>query len=265
MKIFLASSISVICLLFFSSAGADTAIEDFKQTASAHFLVYYDRGVSPTDAARVIKQAEDYYRRITQEFYLIRDELWSQDKRAKIYIAQDNDRYKKLFVCQSWSAACVDYRNKIIYTYDGQAGFSKILAHELTHIIFREYARSAVLSLWLDEGMATYIEDKYAGGHYARYLKIIRQKIAGNNYIPLSELTGLSPEALGCKDEDYVVLFYAQSYSLVNFIIGKYGRHNFSRFIAHMSKGMPLEQALTKVYIDFRDFERFERLWKNFY
>jgi Peptidase MA superfamily len=256
---------SAVFLLCSFQAEAKPLPDNFKVERAEHFLIYYDSGVSASKASSVKNLAEKYYRLITQEFHLIRDELWVWDKRAKIYIAEDKEQYHKLFDCQSWSEACVEYRNKTIYTYVGQDSFSKILVHELTHIIFREYVGQNTLPLWLDEGVATYMEDKYAGGHYKRYLKNIKKKISDNTFIPIDELTQLNGLALGAKPKDYVTLFYAQSYSVVNFIITKYGRHNFSRFFSYVREGMPLKKALARVYFDFREFEKLERLWKKYY
>ena len=59
--------------------------------------------------------------------------------RAKILVAKYKDEYDKKNYCPEWSGACVDYQGKAIFTYPQQKEFSLILAHELTHVIFREY------------------------------------------------------------------------------------------------------------------------------
>jgi len=250
----------------FVSGRAAAREGSFKQEAAEHFIIHYQQGVSRREVAAVKNLAEKYYRTITQEFHLIRDELWIWDKRAKIFIAEDRDNYSQHFNCQSWSDACVDYERKIIYTYPGQVGFSNILVHELTHIIFREYAGRNILPLWLDEGIATYMENKYGSGYYQRFVqKVFRKKLAAGEYIGFSELTAMSPAGLSGKEKSYIDLFYGECFSLVYFIITKYGTHNFSRFIAFMRKGLPVKEALAKVYFDFRDFGSIEKKWENYY
>jgi hypothetical protein len=265
LKIFIKILMIVALLFCANSPQAKPQADDFKEERAEHFLIYYIEGVSRGQVSEIKKLAEKYYRLITQEFNLIRDKLWSWDNRAKIYIVKERQQYQDRFNCQSWSEACVDYQNKVIYTYSGQIDFSRILAHELTHIIFREYARNERFPLWLDEGVATYIEDKYAGGHYRRYLGNIREKISNATCIPISEMMKVSGEKLAAAPKDYVMLFYAQSYSVVNFIIDKYGRHNFSRFLAQVRQGASIEEALAKIYFDFRDLQKMETLWEKFY
>lgn len=238
----------------------------FKEEAAEHFILHYQQGVSRSEVASVKNLAEKYYRTITQEFHLIRDELWIWDKRAKIFIAEDRDNYLQHFNCQRWSDACVDYSHKIIYTYPGQVGFSNILIHELTHIIFREYAGRNALPLWLDEGIAAYMENKYGSGYYQRYVqKIFKKKLAAGEHIAFAEVTAMTVPGLSGKAKDYIDLFYAESFSLVYFIITKYGAYNFSRFIGYMRKGLPVKEALVKVYFDFRDFADLAKKWEHFY
>ncbi len=265
MKIFIAFLICATFLPYSFRTEARGSFDNFKEERSEHFLIYYDSKVKGAKVSTVRKLAERHYRLITQEFHLIRDKLWSWDNRAKIYIAKDKNQYHELFNCQSWSGACVDYRNKIIYTYVGQNSFSRVLVHELTHIIFREYVGKNTLPLWLDEGVATYMEDKHSGGHYRRYLKNISRKISDDTYIPIDELAQMSSQVLALKKKDYVDLFYAESFSVVNFLITKYGRNNFSRLFSYMAKGLSAKDSLAEVYFDFRKFEKLEILWKKFH
>ena len=240
--------------------------EAFKEEAAEHFVIYYQPGAARSEVSSVKNLAEKYYRTITQEFHLIREELWIWDKRAKIYIANDRDNYKQNFNCQAWSDACVDYEHKIIYTYPGQVGFSNILIHELTHIIFREHVGRNVLPLWLDEGIATYMEDKYGSGYYRRYVqKVFKGKLSRNEYITLSELSTMVPVGLDRKSKDYIDLFYGECFSLVYFIITQYGSQNFSGFITYLQNGLTVKEALAKAYFDFRDFGNLEKKWERFY
>ncbi len=253
----------VLCAGYGESFTPDQA-DSFKEERAEHFIIYYQKQVRPSDVATIKAAAEKYYRVITQEFNLIRDQLWIWDKRATIYIASDKQNYERHFNCSAWSDACVNYHEKIIYTYPGQMNFEMILAHELTHIISREYAGRESFSLWLDEGMATYMEDKYAGGHYRQNLARLSRKLAGGEGIDFSELTALTVAQLETKSKEYVNMFYLEAFSLVYFIITEYDRYNFSRFLSYLRQGMSLEDSLAKVYFDFREFGELGKKWERF-
>lgn len=209
--------------------------------------------------------AEDFYRSITQEFNLVRDKLWLWENRAKIIIAKDREDYLRRFPCPSWSAACVDYVAKTIYTYPYQEGFSSNLAHELTHIIFREYVGPGGLPLWLDEGIAVYVDNKYGKGGYRMGFTLFKKAIREKRYIPLSELNYLTPGSLGGRSRDYVDLFYVESFSIIDFLIKKGSRDNFYRFLYFLRNGNNFNDALLKSYSSIRNMEDLEKQWIRFY
>ena len=254
-----------LAINFIDIAPVQAAKKGFDELRSEHFVVKYEEGVNIDYVLKVKDIAEKYYRSITQEFNLIRDKLWLWDNRAKIFIAKDKGSYLENFDCSGWSAACVDYQHKIIYTYYGQANFSSIFAHELTHIIFREYIRKTKLPLWLDEGMATYIEDKYGSGKYRAELRPLRRSVTKGKYIRFPELVRVSARELAYKPADYVNLFYIQSFSIVNFIIEEYQQYNFSNFLHHLGNGYEVEEALAKAYYQLKNLEELEKRWKRFY
>lgn len=250
---------------YFSSVVCFAKDKDFRQLCCEHFIINYHKDVGRPYALKIKDTAEKFYRVITQEFHLVRDKLWVWENRAKIFIAKDRDSYIKSFDCSPWSAACVDLKQKIIYTYPEDSRFISVFVHELTHIIFREYAGTNNLPLWLDEGIAVYMENKYGGDFYRNRLSFLKKKIENNDHISLSRLVKITPQELAPASDDYVNLFYTESFSIVNFIIKKYGRHNFSRFLTYLKKGYSLKDALAKVFLHLRDLDELEKRWKRFY
>jgi hypothetical protein len=238
--------------------------KDFKQLRSEHFIISYEEGVSEGYASRVKESGEKFYKIITQDFGLIRDKLWLWQNRANIYIAKDKESYIKKFKCLAWAAACVDYQRKIIYTFADQSGFDAILAHELTHIIFREYVGSGGLPLWLEEGIATYMGQKH-GAKYGYDISFLKNKMKNDEYIKLADLNRVTQSSLSSASQDYLNLFYTESLSIVNFIINQSGKYGFSNFLSYLKKGNSLEEALSKAFYKFRNLEELERQWKKFY
>lgn len=246
-----------------SSAHAEQG--EFFQIKNNHFIINYRAEVSKDLVFKIKNEAERFYRVITQEFNFIRDELWLWDKRAKIYIAKDRDDYSNSFDCSAWSGACVNYRDKIIYTYPNQDRFSSLFAHELTHIIFREYVGKGELPLWLDEGIATYMENKYGDRRYQNARDYLKKQINTNNYIRFSELENINPRSLASESQEYVTLFYVESFSIVDFAMKKYGKYKFSRFFDSLRKGYSLQNSLPKLTYDLKDLSVLEERWRGYY
>jgi hypothetical protein len=238
---------------------------NYKELRSEHFIIEFYKDVDESYVSGVKEMSEDFYREITQEFGLVRDKLWLWENRARIFIAKDKEGFLNDFRCPSWSSACVDYEGKIIYTYPDQAGFPSILVHELTHIIFREYVGKAVLPLWLDEGVATYIENKYLKSFDMNDFTFLKIAINNNSYIKFSQLNQITFSTLNLQAQDYVDIFYLESFSIIYFLLNRYPRDNFSQFLYFLSNGYALEEALLKGFSSFRDMEDLENKWKRFY
>ncbi|MDP2922923.1 MAG: peptidase MA family metallohydrolase [Candidatus Omnitrophota bacterium] len=241
------------------------ADSDLKELRSDHFAIFSSKNVDESYVYKIKDMAEDFYRSITQEFNLVRDKLWLWENRAKIFIAKDKEDYLRRFPCPSWSAACVDYVAKTIYTYPYQEGFSSNLAHELTHIIFREYVGRGMLPVWFDEGIAVYVQNKYGAGRRLTNFALLKKAIQDKKYIPLSELNSVNPGSLNARSSDYVNLFYIESFSLIDFLIKKGSRDNFYRFLYLLRSGNNFNDALLKSYSSIRNMEDLEKQWIRFY
>jgi hypothetical protein len=245
--------LSAFCVLVY---GEDL---DFKELRSDHFLIYY----APEALGSIYKirdGAEYCYRMIVQEFGLTQANLWAWENRAKIFIAKDKQDYLNKFNCPPWSAACVNYFRRIIYTYPAQESFKSILSHELTHIIFREYIGFQNLPLWVDEGMAAYISK---GGTYEEQTSIatIKQLISKNEYIPFSQINNIY--SLDARVD--TAIFYNQSFSIIYFLRKRFGRENFSQFLTYLKNGSNINDAIRQAFAGMTDMKSLEEVWKRFY
>lgn len=260
LKIF---AIILIFSIFLNVACAES--NDFKELRSDHFIIHSYKDVDESYVFKIKDMAEDFYKTITQEFKLVRDKLWLWDNRASIFIAKDKDDYVKKFKCPDWSGACVNYRDKMIYTYPYQESFSSILTHELTHIIFREYVGQNRLPLWLDEGVAVYVDDKYAGATHQTAIASLSKAIKDKSYIKFSELAQIDFLTLQGKPQDYVSLFYLEAFSIVNFLIKKGSGDNFYNFLYFLKGGNSIDGALSKAFYSIKNMNDLEAQWIKFY
>jgi len=127
-------------------------------------------------------------------------------------------------------------------------------AHELTHLVIHQMTLNpyAGLPTWLDEGLAMYNEGELGVGS-AAYLK---RAITENNLISVRSLS--SPFS---TDAEKAYLSYAQSYSLVEFLITDYGQGKMLGLLNTFREGSSYDGALEKVY-GF-DMDGLDSLWRD--
>lgn len=114
-------------------------------------------------------------------------------------------------------------------------------AHELTHVLIGQLTFSCLGSLptWLNEGLAMYGE----GGLESYQQTLLNQAIAEDTLIPLRALGGgFSEESTRAN------LSYAESYSVVNFLIHQYGRAKINALLTRLREGNVADEALQAVY-----------------
>ncbi len=234
-------------------------VDKWQTAKSTHFIIYY-QNVPEDFLNRVIKRAEDYYDRIADNLGFRRYDFWLWDNRAKIYIYDDALGYQAATGQPSWSVGATIPKDKIIHAFPNEYGFfDSILPHEMGHIIFREFVgfENPAIPLWLDEGVASYQEAQ----RRAVAPMLVKEAIRNNSFMDLEKLSNLNPRSM--PDEQSVNLFYAQSLSIVDFLIKEFGSDNFVLFCQGLRDKRDLERALAYAY-PFRDLKDFNRAWQNY-
>jgi hypothetical protein len=167
-----------------------------------------------------------------------------------------------------------DLRNAVLYepgwlggqaypTYDivivgvrpEQAGWDVSLeAHELTHVLTGHLSFSCLSSIptWLNEGMAVYAEGMLNPQSRTRLL----QAISDNTLISLEALSGGFSEK-----EDRADLSYAESYGVVSYMIGAFGRQKLQQLLMEVHNGSKFDDAMRTVY-GF-DVDQLEDKWRE--
>ena len=257
--------ISILVFLICNISLIEAKEISLKELRSEHFIIKYQRGVSTGYIYKIKHEAEYDYRYITQEFHLIRGNFWTWENRARIFIAASRQSFLKNFPCYKWSQACVDYRKKSIWTYAGQKGFFDTLRHEMTHIIFREYIGYRNFPLWLDEGMAVYMEQSPYPLQVRRSINYMRKAIRLGRYFSFNKMAVVDVNYLNSLSESKIDLFYQQAFSMIYFLIKRYGRDNFAEFLRGLKGGKGLMEALTSAYPEISTMNNFQKRWKKFY
>ncbi len=237
------------------------AAKEWEVIKGDNFIVYYRPSDVPEDFARtVMDSVQEEFRNVTTNLGITRYQGWSGDKRASIYIYKDENDYVQNGGQAGWSHGAALVQTKMIKTYPSDAGFfDSLLPHELGHIILHEYVGPyADVPLWFDEGVAMYQEKaKRLGTH-----KIVQEALANGQFIPLSELTLM--RLYNNSAQKTVELFYAESASVVNFMISELGESHFYKLCHELKEHIPFVDALPKVYMHINDLDNLNKKWVNY-
>jgi hypothetical protein len=183
----------------------------------------------------------------------------SLDKPAELYIyASATDLQGAMVHPQEWTGGVTFTRYSImaIGIAPGEISWGKTtITHELTHLVIHQMTLNPYNSLpnWLDEGLAMYNEGTLA----PEFTSYLIWAIAENRLISVQSLS--SPFS-AYAEEAY--LSYAESYSLVEYLITSYGQGKMLELLNTFREGSSYDGALEEVY-GF-DMDGLDSLWRDY-
>ncbi len=174
-----------------------------------------------------------------------------------IYGSAADMRDALLFV-QDWAGGIAfDEYNTILMGVQPSSAESwgrSTMRHELAHLVIGQYGWSCVggsRPTWLNEGLAVYAEGEPAPDIIAS----IQAATQTNSFEPLRTLNGAFSAhgpAAG--------IAYAQSYSVVDFLLREYGQEAMQRLLLTLAEGTSYDEALMEVY--GMDVDGVEAAWR---
>jgi hypothetical protein len=226
---------------------------------SRHFIVYY-RNAEKSFVKKVIKESEKNYRDIVKSLSLGSSGQWTHDDRAKIYIFDDRQQFHSNTSQPEWSDGSSIQRFKTIFSFLGaKKFFDTVLPHEIAHIVFREYVGfgNRNVPAWLEEGLASYHEriDR------SRADEIFKDPRERDSFIRFQELSKIRSRSL--RDDPDVDIFFAQSLSIVNFLLTEFGKKRFRIFCRGLKEGMDMDKSLAAAY-SFKEISELEEAWQAY-
>jgi hypothetical protein len=230
----------------------------WQEFRSEHFIIYYKE--APMNFIQhVSDRAEGYYNKIADELGFTRYNFWLWENRAKIYIYNNIKDYQAATGQPDWSYGSVSPEAKIINSFVYEKDFfDTILPHELGHIIFREFVgfNNSAVPKWLEEGIASYQEkNKYIVAD-----QIVKTALKDGTFLNIEQLALFSPAIQGKKT---VEIFYAESISIVRYLIREFGRDNFTLFCQALRDKKDLTRAIASVY-SFSNINELGVAWQKY-
>jgi len=256
MKKILLAATAIAVVIYTSLCSAE---EKWNTSKSTHFIVYF-KNAPESFIGQVVEKSEGYYDRIADNLGFTRFNFWLWDNRAKIYIYDNPDDYHVSTDQPAWSGGAARPQEKAIYTYPyAQGFFETVLPHEMGHIIFREFVgfNNNAIPAWLEEGVASYQESL----RNPAALALAKRAAGDGTLIPLDRLAEINPQSIIGQAE--AQLFYAEAISIVDFMIGEFGKDNFVLFCQNLRDKRNLRQALCLVY-PFSGLQDFGEAWQKY-
>ncbi len=219
---------------------------------SLHFLV---KAYGADVAKSIADSCEVSYTRVMTD-----TGLYSFQPRGsyQIVVYGSQDEYRKKTGQPDWSAG-VTVGNAIYTFYSGT--LDGVLAHEMTHVIWYEFMNGRLTDQqrWVNEGLAVHQEAKARNRGaelFANALPTLRSSPS-----PMDQMMNLAPNTERAYDAS---LWYAQSESMIRFMIERGGRIGFGQFLSALRDGQSFDQA---VYAGFpgqwRTLSDFYADWKR--
>jgi len=226
---------------------------DWKKLTSGQITLLWYKG-NQAFADQLIADCQQTLDRLAQDTGV------SLEHPVSIYIyASSEDLRGAMVYTQEWTGgrAYVEYGIITIGIPTNELEWGKAaLAHELGHFVTHQISFSPygyILPTWLDEGLAMYAE-----GKPDPYLESMLEKaIAQNNLISVHSLA--SPFS-AIPEEAY--LSYAESQSIVTFLIQNYGSDKMLQLLNIFKIGSTYDDALIQVY-GF-DQDGLDALWQEY-
>jgi len=214
--------------------------------------IYWHRGTR-SFARELMAAAQQALTRLTEDTgaYL--------EKPVKLYIyANAQDLREAMIYPQEWTGGVAFTRHGVIAIgiASGTLDWGKrAVAHELAHLVNHQMTFNPYgdLPRWLDEGLAMYAE----GQLKLEFEYFLDEAITEESLIPVRSLSSPFSAYAG---QSY--LSYAQSYSLVEFLIDNYGQEKMLQLLNTFKRGIDYDTALEKVY-GF-DMDGLDALWRDY-
>ena len=223
---------------------------NWREMTSGNITLWWYDGDS-SFAQQLIDSADDALSRLSAEFSV------SLEQPVRFYIYADAWELQGSLVNPDiWTGgvAYPDYGAIMIGIETDNLDWGKrTVAHELGHLVIGRlvYGPFGWLPTWLNEGIAMNAEGALSENFQDR----LDQAISNNTLFSVRSIASSFP-----SDANEAVLCYAESHSIVEFLIDSYGSEQFLYLLDLFKQGVTDDEALLRVY-DF-DTDGLNEDWK---
>ncbi len=180
--------------------------------------------------------------------------VWRIDFIPALLLVGDKDTFQRMVGNGLIVAYAVPEKDLMVVDYSSMKTdpfiFESTIKHELCHLLLHRYIPQGNIPRWLDEGVAQWVSGGVADILMNRD-SVLEEIALSNRYMGLKSLDRGFP-----RDEKQLILAYAQSKSVTDYIIHEYGLNGILTLLDYLQKGDGIESAILKSYsISFDEFE----------
>lgn len=231
--------------------------QGFFSALTNNYLVY-------REARQIPQSLKDFLADIHGNFVLdvIPFSVVSNFKRIFLMMFRTKESYSNYTSRPSWSVASTDVSAQSIFILEN-SNFKTNFIHELTHIYFDGFFLPKEPPLWMSEGFAVYIQTQNQKQKEKQWLKPFLKKFSEGKYIAFDEF--INAEDLQNYSKDDVLLWYAQAYSVIDYLLTSKTRDEFYQFCNNIKSGMPISRSLYRAYgMPFNKVSSLEYAWQSY-
>ncbi|MDP3919555.1 MAG: peptidase MA family metallohydrolase [Candidatus Omnitrophota bacterium] len=160
-----------------------------------------------------------------------------------VVVLYDQKEFAEITRLPHWAAGVYDGKVRMPIYKQGfqEIDLKALTVHEVTHA-FVAGMSSRRAPAWVNEGLAEYFERQVQPGDDL----VLKAAIKTNTLIAVDKL--MLPGITGSLNDPLLItLFYDQSYSLVRYMIDRYGLFRMKKLLEEFGKGSNSDEALRKV------------------
>jgi hypothetical protein len=248
-----ASILPVVALLFITPLYA----QELSTIQKNGVNILFDEHIRPA-----AEEAVELYPFIKRD--LERIMLWEVNFMPTVILIKDNTTFQMMAGNGLIVAYAVPYRDLMVINYarikTEPFSLEAIMKHELCHLLLHKNIKDQNLPVWLDEGIAQWVSGGLADIIIDRY-SVLDDAVLSNRLIRLKYIEEGFPD-----DGRRLTLAYAESKSLIDYIISDYGPDGLLRLLDYLKDGDGINSAVQKAYaISFDELEKrwYDRLKKR--
>jgi len=209
--------------------------------STRHFTVFSQ---DSTTGKAVEAKAEYYLEKIRYDLNMPREVKWPGP--CQVFVLTDAKTWDSVVRARVRLTSAVGFGSpvdrEIFVKGVSDAMAAATFAHELSHVLIYEFAEHRPVPLWLQEGLAM-----YESGELVGQARLLREAMMMGKLMTFADLhdtyRGRYPVT-----QDQIMLFYLQSSSLVDFLIGRFGRQKFGEFAQEVIRQSDITRAVRKAF-----------------
>ena len=215
--------------------------------------VVYDAGLE-----RIGRQALVQYPLIKKELEALFQ--WQLDIKPTLVLINDNERFRRLAGHELVVGYALPRKNVVVIDHSkmhtSPFTLPTTFKHELCHLLLHHYISDERLPKWLDEGLCQWASDGLADIIVDTKSDPLPAAILSDAYFNLETLRYQFP-----REKKALMLAYAQSKSVVEYLNSEYGSQEILDFLGLLSQEMDFKSAFEHRFAI--SFDEFQYQWRT--